>query len=76
MIEKKPHFRTNQEIFLSDEDYFTVTIPPMIWNGFKAIQDQPAIIANCSDHVHDENKIERKDYNDISIGYDWKIKYK
>tara|TARA_B110001450_G_C17281178_1_gene343543 strand:+ start:100 stop:549 length:450 start_codon:yes stop_codon:yes gene_type:complete len=69
-------YKQIQEIFLSDEDYFTVTIPPMIWNGFKAIQDQPAIIANCSDHVHDENEIERKDYNDRSIVYDWKIKYK
>ena len=69
-------FNQTQEIFLSDEDYFTVTIPPLIWNGFKAIQDQPAIIANCSDYVHDENEIERKAYDDNSIGYDWKIKYK
>lgn len=69
-------FNQIQEIYLSDEDYFTVTIPPMIWNGFKAIENQPAIIANCSDQVHSEDEIDRKDYNDSSIGYDWNIKHK
>tara|TARA_B100000767_G_scaffold129575_1_gene123150 strand:+ start:639 stop:1088 length:450 start_codon:yes stop_codon:yes gene_type:complete len=69
-------FNQIQEIYLSDEDYFTITIPPMIWNGFKAIENQPAIIANCSDQIHSENEIERKDYNDSSIGYDWEIKHK
>tara|TARA_B110000483_G_scaffold200876_1_gene241531 strand:+ start:681 stop:1130 length:450 start_codon:yes stop_codon:yes gene_type:complete len=71
-----PTFNQIQEIYLSDEDYFTVTIPPMIWNGFKAIVNQPAIIANCSDQVHSEDEIDRKDYNDSSIGYDWNIKHK
>jgi dTDP-4-dehydrorhamnose 3,5-epimerase len=69
-------FNQIQEIYLSDEDYFTVTIPPMIWNGFKAIENKPAIVANCSDLTHSENEIERKDYNDNSISYDWEIKYK
>jgi len=71
-----PTFNQIQEIYLSDEDYFTVTIPPMIWNGFKAIENQPAIIANCSDQVHGEDEIERKDYDDSSISYDWEIKHK
>jgi dTDP-4-dehydrorhamnose 3,5-epimerase len=48
----------------------------MIWNGFKAIENQPAIIANCSDQAHNEDEIDRKDYNDSSIGYDWNIKHK
>ena len=51
MIEKSPTFNQTQEIFLSDEDYFTVTIPPLIWNGFKAIQDQPAIITVLSAYM-------------------------
>ena len=65
-----------EEIFLSDEDYFTITIPPLIWNGFKSIENKSAIIANCTDVPHFEEEIERKDYNDSSIPYDWGIQLK
>ena len=64
------------EIFLSDENYFTVTIPPLIWNGFKSIESKTSIIANCTDIPHSENEIERKKFNDPSINYDWNIKFK
>ena len=65
-----------EEIFLSDEDYFTVTIPPLIWNGFKSIENKSSIIANCTDVPHSENEIERKKYNDPSIPYNWDMKLK
>lgn len=65
-----------EEIFLSDENYFTITIPPLIWNGFKSIENKSAIIANCTDVPHFEEEIERKDYNDSSIPYDWGIQLK
>tara|TARA_Y100000591_G_C21731673_1_gene644463 strand:+ start:285 stop:734 length:450 start_codon:yes stop_codon:yes gene_type:complete len=65
-----------EEIFLSDENYFTITIPPLIWNGFKSIENKSAIIANCTDVPHFEEEIERKDYNDPSIPYDWGIQLK
>lgn len=73
---KSPSFGKIEEIYLSDEDYFTIIIPPMIWNGFKSIEGKSSIIANCSDMVHNEGEIERKPFNDSSIPYDWGIKYK
>ena len=49
-----------QEIILSPKNYFLVSIPPNIWNGFKGIASQESIIANCLDNPHDENEMVRK----------------
>ena len=63
-----------QEIYLSTENYSLITIPPMIWNGFKAIGNKMSIIANCSDIPHDKNEIVRISHNDPKIPYKWDFK--
>ena len=63
-----------QEIFLGRENYKLVTIPPMIWNGFKGIGTEPAIIANCSTIPHDPDEIERMDPFENEIPYNWELK--
>ena len=73
---KSPTKGKIQEIFMSSENYSLVSIPPLIWNGFKSIENKTSIIANCSDIPHDETEIVRKKYNDPSIPYDWKMKFK
>ena len=65
-----------QELFLSPENYYLVTVPPMIWNGFKGIGHKPSIVANCATLPHDPNEIVRKPPNDDSIPYDWDMKHK
>tara|TARA_B110000046_G_C12721442_1_gene284744 strand:- start:119 stop:568 length:450 start_codon:yes stop_codon:yes gene_type:complete len=65
-----------QEIFLSTEDYNLITIPPLIWNGFKAIGNQMSIIANCSDIPHDPKEILRKAYDTKEIPYKWGMRFK
>jgi dTDP-4-dehydrorhamnose 3,5-epimerase len=65
-----------QEIFLGRESYNLVTIPPMIWNGFKGIGSTPAIVANCSTIPHDSDEISRIDPWDNHIPYDWRLKHK
>lgn len=62
-----------QEVFPSPENYCLVTVPPLIWNGFKGIGDKSAIVANCATLPHDPNEIERKSPFDPSIPYDWAI---
>src|SRR5690348_10655408 len=49
-----------QELYLSPENYCLVTVPPMLWNGFKGIRDKSAILANCATLPHDPTEIERK----------------
>ena len=65
-----------QEIFLSPENYCMVTVPPLIWNGFKGIGVNTTIVANCATLAHDPDEIERREPFDASIPYDWNIKHK
>ena len=64
-----------QEILLSSENYFLVSIPPLVWNGFSSQDNNMAILANCSDIPHDKNKIVRIPHNDPKIPYKWDFKF-
>ena len=64
------------EIFLGQDNYCLVTVPPMVWNGFKGIGNETAIVANCASIPHDSEEIERLDPFDPSIPYAWDIKHK
>lgn len=65
-----------QELFLSPENYCLVTVPPLIWNGFKGIGQQMSIVANCATMAHESNEIERRPPTDPFIPYDWDIKHR
>lgn len=65
-----------QEIFLGADNYCLVTVPPLVWNGFKGIGTEMAIVANCASIAHDPAEIERLDPFDPSIPYDWELKHR
>ena len=60
-----------QKLILYPEDYFLVTIPPNIWNGFKGLDKEESIIANCLTQPHNESEMVRKDPFDKSFNYKW-----
>ena len=62
------------ELFIGEENYCLVKIPPKIWNGFKGIGNKPAIVANCTTLSHDPNEIERMEPFTNKIPYDWGLK--
>jgi len=62
-----------QEIFLGPDNYCLVTVPPLVWNGFKGIGSEIAIVANCASIPHEPAEIDRLDPFDPSIPYDWEI---
>lgn len=64
-----------QEIFLGADNYCLVTVPPLVWNGFKGLGNQASIVANCATIPHDPVEIERRDPSDPSIGYEWGIRH-
>lgn len=68
---KSSSFGKFNEFILSPNDYFLITIPPFIWNGFKGLDDPESIIANCINLPHDENEMIRKDHDDKYFKYDW-----
>lgn len=65
-----------QEIFLGVDNYCLVTVPPMVWNGFKGIGTDMAIVANCSSIPHSPDEIMRMDPFDKKIPYNWEIKHR
>ena len=64
-----------QEIFMGPDNYLLVTVPPMIWNGFKGIGGATAVVANCASIPHDPEEIERRDPFDSLIPYNWDVKH-
>lgn len=70
-----PTYGELQEIFMGDENYCLVTIPPHVVNGFKAVGNEKAIVANCSTIPHDPEEIERFDPFDKRINYNWDIRH-
>ncbi len=64
-------FGKYQEIFLSLESYFLVTIPPNIWNGFRGLNKEHSIIANCLNLPHNEKEMVRLDIDDKRFNYKW-----
>jgi dTDP-4-dehydrorhamnose 3,5-epimerase len=70
-----PTHKEVQEIFLGESNYALVTVPPMIWNGFKGIAAAPSIVANCATIPHDPTEIERLDPFQRHIPYDWSLKH-
>tara|TARA_B100001093_G_C26759873_1_gene985163 strand:+ start:862 stop:1311 length:450 start_codon:yes stop_codon:yes gene_type:complete len=69
-----PTYKKVDEFFISPENYYLVTVPPGVWNGFKCIGLTSAIIANCSTIPHSSNEIIRRSVNDENIPYEWALK--
>jgi dTDP-4-dehydrorhamnose 3,5-epimerase len=61
------------ELFVGDANYALVTVPPMVWNGFKGLTAPAAIVANCATIPHDPHEIERLDPRSPSIPYRWDV---
>ena len=60
-----------KEYDLSPEDYYLITIPPNIWNGFKGLDKGESIIANCLTLPNNEKEMVRKDPGDKNFNYKW-----
>ena len=79
LFDDRPNSKTRgcvEEYFLSPENYSLITVPPLVWNGWKGIGDETSIVANCATIPHDSSEIERKPVMDSSIPYDWEIEHK
>ena len=63
------------ELHTGELDYALVTIPPLVWNGFKGEGTVPALVANCATVPHRPDEIERLDPFSPTIPYDWAIRH-
>jgi dTDP-4-dehydrorhamnose 3,5-epimerase len=63
------------ELFLGEQNYCLVTVPAMVWNGFKGCGTVTSIVANCATLPHDPAEIEREDPFTPRIPYDWRLRH-
>jgi dTDP-4-dehydrorhamnose 3,5-epimerase len=64
-----------QEIYMNEDNYVRVTVPPYIWSGFMGVGLEEAFIINFTDISHNPDEIVRMDPHEKDIiNYDWSIK--
>jgi len=59
----------------TNENYYLLTIPPGVWNGFRChpTWDEPAIICNAASIPYSEIEITKIDILEFPIPFDWGV---
>ncbi|NQT29335.1 MAG: dTDP-4-dehydrorhamnose 3,5-epimerase family protein [Candidatus Saganbacteria bacterium] len=63
------------ELFIGEDNYCLVQIPPGIVNGYKAYGDKMVILANCATEPHRKDEMIYLPPFSKDIPYDWGIKH-
>lgn len=64
-----------QELFIGEENYQLVRIPPGIYNGWKCIGTKTALLANCATETHEPGEMSRLDPFSPDIPYKWDLRH-
>ena len=78
LYDQRANSRTHgqlQEVVFGQINYQLVRVPPGVANGFTAVGDARAIVANCASIPHDPDEITRLDPFTPSIPYDWRLRH-
>ena len=69
-----PTYKEINEFIISPEDPMLVTIPRLVYHGFKCVSDVEAIVINTPTEPYDHKKPDeyRLDMYDNGIPYDWR----
>lgn len=59
------------EVILSRQNYQRLTVPPMLWLGFKGLGDGLNMLLNVADITHDPDEYDRVDAYNNHINYNW-----
>ena len=58
-----------QEVIISKENYCRLTVPPMIWVGFKGLSSFKSILLNIASIPHNPKEVDKKEIDKIQ--FDW-----
>ena len=56
------------------DNYYLIHIPPMLWYGFQSLDNQKALIANCTDQPHNPLESESIPIDSGKIPFQWDSK--
>lgn len=57
------------EVNIGRSNYQLLRIPSLLWYAFRAVGDEPALIANCTDFPHDPDEMVTTPLDDSNIPY-------
>ena len=60
-----------QEIIISKDNYYRLTVPPMVWVGFQGLSNDGSMLLNIANVEHDPDEVDRQEI--AKINYDWSI---
>ena len=60
-----------EQIFIGEDEYRLVQIPPGVWYGFKGISNIPALVANCTNLPHHPEEAQNCDPDASDIPFSW-----
>lgn len=61
---------TFREIILSEENYKRISVPPMVWMGFKGLGKNYSLLLNIANIEHDDKEVEKIDLEKMK--YNWR----
>lgn len=73
IYDDRPHSRSKGHLWgitLSREHYFRLTVPPMLWLGFKGVGERDSILLNIANITHDPAEVDKKDISQIQCKWD------
>jgi len=58
-----------QEVIISKDKYCRLTVPPMIWMGFKGQSDGDSMLLNIANIEHDQYEVDKKLIEQIEFNW-------
>ena len=58
-----------QEITISRDNYCRLTVPPMVWVGFKGLSETGSMLLNIANIGHDPLEVDRKNIKEIEFNW-------
>jgi len=60
------------EILLSRNNYYRLTVPPMVWFGFQGIFKGESMLLNLANKIHKPSEAERKQADELN--FNWSLR--
>ena len=58
-----------QEVIISKDNYCRLTVPPMVWVGFKGLSETGSMLLNIANIGHDPLEVDRKNIKEIEFNW-------
>jgi dTDP-4-dehydrorhamnose 3,5-epimerase len=67
--DRNPSNTQFHEITISKDNYFRLTVPPMVWVGFQGLADDGSMLLNIADIEHNPSEVDKKNIEQIEFNW-------